>query len=276
MTSNVLKQQNNPVLQSEFRYQRFVIQRSRNGNFWIFLAVLLVAPSILISIGYSVGRLLNLFPVVNWYSIPQTWHLNLLLMLVVVNISLYIVVTLVTLALSNSSISREKAKHTWSLLRLTNVKDSQIVVGKWWASVWALNGDHTMVIILRVGLLAAYLAIFLPSQHALDDITAPYRLYFLVMLPLIVLQGALDAALTAILGVVGAIPNETWQTVASFATMIIRLFLSIGLAWWFWNVLGLMHDSFTDALNLAGAGILGTIVALVASLLIARLLVERT
>ena len=144
MTSNTIKH-SNPVLSSEFRYQRFVIERSRSGRFWIFLAILLVAPSLLISLVYSTGLLSNLFPVVEWHQIPDTWHLNMLYVLIVANVSMYAVVTLVTIGLSSSSIRREKVKHTWSLLRLTNVSSTEIVLGKWWASIRALNGDQAMV-----------------------------------------------------------------------------------------------------------------------------------
>lgn len=271
----VLTQQN-PVVRSEFRYQRFVIERGRNGRIWIFLAILLIAPSIIFSIGYSVGLLFNLFPVVNWYDIPRTWHLNILLMLVVVNVSMYVVVTLVTIALANSSIGREKSKHTWALLRLTDINTGQIVVGKWWASLRALNGDHGMVIFLRVGLLAIALAIFIPSQHALADTTAPYRLYFLVMMPLIVIHGLLDAALSVSLGLAGAIPDDVLQTVSSFAVMVTRLLLSIGVAWWLWSVILLLESDFTQAIYWAVAGIIVTIVLLILSLGVSQWLVENS
>jgi len=264
----------NPVLNSEFKYQRFVIQRSRSGGFWIFLALLMVAPSLLLSLGYCIGLLLNLFPLIEWHIIPSTWHLNLLLMLIVVNVSMYIVVTLVTIGLANGSINREKDKHTWSLLRLTNISNTQIVLGKWWASLRALNGDHAMVILLRVGLLAIALAIFIPSQHAIEGITAPYRLYFLAILPLIVLQGFLDAALSAILGIAGAIPDDAWRSVGNFTVMIVRLFLGMLVAWWFWMVIMLIGTNFTAAIYLTLAGILMTAILIAIAVFIAQFLLD--
>lgn len=275
MTTNTIKAQN-PILQSEFRYQRFVIERSRSGRFWIFLAILLVAPSILLSLGYAVGLLLNLFPVINWNHIPLTWHLNLFLTLVVANISMYAVVTLVTIGLSSSSIRREKVKHTWSLLRLTNVSSTQIVLGKWWASIRALNGDHAMVIILRIGLLAIALGIFIPSLHSIDGISANYRLYFLLMMPLIIIQGILDAALSAILGIAGAIPDDAWQTVSGFTVVGIRLFIGISVGAWFWTILVQIKEDFTSALYTAGLGIVGTLLLMLITLIVARILITRS
>ncbi len=268
--------QQNPIVRSEFKYQRFVIERGRNGRIWIFLALLLIAPSIVLSIGYIIGLLLNLFPVVNWYDIPSTWHLNILLMLVVVNVSMYVVVTLVTIALANSSIGREKSKHTWALLRLTDIDSRKIVLGKWWASLRALNGDHAMVIFLRVGLLAVALAIFVPSQHALDDISEPYRLYFLIIMPLIVIHGLLDAGLSVSLGLAGAIPNDALQTVSSFAVMVTRLLLSILVGWWIWSVIILIERNFIHAVYLALAGILVTAILLIVSLWVSQWLVENS
>lgn len=264
----------NPVLNSEFKYQRFVIQRSRSGGFWIFLAILMLAPSLLLSIGYSIGLLLNLFPVIEWHLIPATWHLNLLLVLIVVNVSMYIVVTLVTIALANGSINREKDKHTWSLLRLTHISNRQIVLGKWWASLRALNGDQAMVILLRVGLLAIALAIFIPSQHAFNDITAPYRLYFLALMPLIVIQGLLDSALSAILGIAGAIPDDAWRSAGNFTVMVVRLFLGILVAWWLWTVIMLISTNFVGAIYLALAGILVTGLLIVIAVFVAQVLLE--
>lgn len=275
MTSNALTQ-DNPIVRSEFRYQRFVIERGRNGRIWIFLAFLLIAPSLLASIGYTIGLMLNLFPVMDWYNMNGSWHLTILMLLIVVNVSMYVVVTLISIALANSSIAREKSKHTWSLLRLTDIDTDRIVLGKWWASLQALNGDHSMVIVLRVGLLAIALAIFIPSYHALEDITAPYRLYFLIMTPLIIIHGLLDASVSVSLGLWGAIPNDAMQTVASFAVMLTRLLLSLAVGWWFWNVLLLIQSNFVHAIYLTLAGIVATIILLILSLFVSQWLVENS
>ncbi|HRF99264.1 MAG TPA: hypothetical protein PLZ51_28825, partial [Aggregatilineales bacterium] len=49
-------------------------------------------------------------------------------------------------------ITRERKGQTWDVLVLTNVDARQIVLGKWWASLVALWGDHAMIGFLRVGL----------------------------------------------------------------------------------------------------------------------------
>lgn len=275
MTTNTIKQQN-PILQSEFRYQRFVIERSRNGGFWIFLAILIVAPSVLISLAYTIAVLLNLFPSINVPELPLSWRMNMFYTLIVANISMYTVVTLVTIGLSSSSIRREKEKHTWSLLRLTNISSNQIVLGKWWASLRALNGDHAMVIILRVGLVANALMTFFPTLHQGTDLSAMYPLYFLWIMPLIIIHAILDAALSAILGIAGAIPEAPWNTVGSSAILIIRLFLSIGVAWWLWIVLVQLHNDITQALYTTVYAIIGTLLLMLVTLIVARVLITRS
>ena len=171
------------------------------------LAVILVAPSLLLSLWYNLALLFHLIEVQDFYNLINTWHINGGLLLFVSNLSLYPVVTLVSIALGRNSISREKEKHTWALLRLSDVDDGAIVMGKWWASLRGLWGDHLMVVILRVGLLAYYLSVILPAQHGLDAVTAPYRFYFGLMLPFIIGQAIIDAALSASMGLVSAIPE---------------------------------------------------------------------
>lgn len=276
MTELAANPNTNPVLNAEFRYQRFVIDRSRVGRIWILLAALMVVPSLIISIGYSVGVLFSLIPPVTWSSLPQSIHWSLTLLLFVVNISMYTVVTLVTMGLSNGSIRREKTNHTWSLLRLTPVNNRRIVFGKWWASLWALNGDHGMVIFLRVGLLAVFIGVFLPSRHALNDMTAPYTLYFMVTAILVLIHGALDAGLSAILGVAGALPNESLGVVGTFATMVTRLLLAIGVAVWFGLLLLNLLTSLMSAVMVGLIGIVLTGALLVALLWLSPLLIDNT
>src|SRR5688572_13595401 len=111
----------NPILESEFNYQRFVIQNSRSGWFWIVLAVLMVVPSLAIAFIYIVGLLFGLIIPPMRTEILGSWHINPSLILVTVTVSLNVVVTLVTIGLAHGSIRREKEKHTWPLLRLTNI-----------------------------------------------------------------------------------------------------------------------------------------------------------
>lgn len=265
----------NPILDSEFKHQRYIINNSRSGWIWIALAVVMVAPSLIISIAYTVGLLLNLIGQEDFYNLLNTWHINWGLLLFISNISLYPVVTLVSIALGRNSISREKEKHTWSLLRLTDIDSRTIILGKWWASLKGLSGDHTMVIILRVGLLAYYLSVFLPAQHGLNDINAPYRIYFLMMLPLIAGQAFLDAALSAIMGLASAIPDETWGAVTTVAALILRLLLSIAIAFWIYTIFVWMETSFLDAFYLASAGLVATAILTLVSLFAAQILMDR-
>lgn len=197
-------------------------------------------------------------------------------MLIVVNISMYTVVTLVTIALSNQSVRREKVQHTWALLRMSAVRNHEIVIGKWWAGLWSLNGDHAMVLWVRVGLLALYLAIFLPAYHQINgDPPAAYTLYFVATVPLILLQGFLDAALSTILGVLGAIPNAAWQTVASFTTMLLRLVTAIMVGLWLWQLLLILAQDFVGALQWAAAGTFATLLAVMMSVFIAQYLIDQ-
>lgn len=264
----------NPILSAEFRHQRYIIINSRSGWIWIALAVILIAPALIISIGYTVGLLLNLIPQENFYNLINTWHINLGLVLLVSNLSLYPVVTLVAVALGRNSISREKQKHTWGLLRLTDIDSRTIVLGKWWASLRGLWGDHVMVIILRVGLLAYYLSVLLPAQHGLEDISAPYRIYFLVMLFFVVGQAILDAAFSAILGLVSALPEEAFGAVITTTALLTRFSLSIATGFWIYYLFAWMHGSFLNTLYLASGGFLLTAFLLLLTLLAAQKLTE--
>lgn len=264
----------NPILSAEFRHQRYIIMNSRSGAIWIALAVILIAPALIIALAYTVALLFNLIPRQEFYNLPNTVHINLGLLLLVANLSLYPVVTLVAIALGRNSISREKEKHTWGLLRLTDIDSRTIILGKWWASLRGLWGDHLMVIILRVGLLAWYLVILLPAQHGLDDITAPYRLYFLFTLPFVLGQATLDAAFSAILGLVSALPDEVLGSVISTSAMVLRLFLSVAVGFWTYYLLAWMRSDFLNALYLASGGFLLTAFLLIITLLAAQKLTE--
>ena len=261
----------NPVQESEFNYQRFVIQNSRSGWFWIVLAVLMVVPSLAIALIYIVGLLSGLIVPPLRTELLGTWHPNPSLILVTVTVSLNVVVTLVTIGLAHGSIRREKEKHTWSLLRLTTIDSAKIVIGKWWASLWALNGDNVMVIVLRIGLLAMACAVYVP---ALAEHTSAYRLEFLLLLPFIILQACFDAALSAMMGIASAIPEEEWATVASFTSMTLRLFFSLGVGYWFWLILMGISTDFPGSLILAVQGTLVTLIAFLLGLISAKLLLD--
>lgn len=273
MTTNTIT---NPVLTAEFRHQRFVIQNSRNGWIWILLAILMIAPAFILTVGYTVGLLTGWLVVPNWYAIPQSWHWGAYLLLVTVMVSLYIVVTLVTMALANSSIRREKDKHTWGLLRLTEVKSEQIVWGKWWASLWALNGDNVMVILLRMGVLAMVCGVYLPAYHASINQSAPYRLYFLILLPILALQAAIDTGFSAILGIASAVPDDALGTVTRYIASMLRLMLSLLLGYWFYEVLIRLVDAPVSSFLLALIGLCVSFICLLLGFIAAKLLVDRS
>ncbi len=216
----------NPVVDAEFHHQRFVIQRGRVGLIWIILAGVMVLPALLISLGYTIAAFLS--PV-----IPQASDVLLLeagtmpsaLWLAIMTVAMYPVVMLVTFGLSANSVRREKSGHTWDYLRLTELDAQQIVIGKWWASLRALNGDHGMVMVLRFGFSSAFV-MFLS-----DMIITPFGLpaeWTLLPLLLIItaIYGFLDAGLTAALGIVGAMIDVGGPTFP-FILFSIRVFTAL-------------------------------------------------
>lgn len=262
----------NPVLTAEFRHQRYIIQTSRAGWFWIGLAMLLVIPSLLVSLVYSVLALWGQPLLADFYRYPASVHAFAGVLLVVINLALYPVVTLVGLSLANSSITREKQNHTWSLLRLTQLRNEQIVLGKWGASIRALNGDYIMVLLVRVGLAAHYLIVLLPAWQ--NDLSVPVAAYFLIAALFIVLQALLDAALTAAVGVVSALPDETVGVVSGSSALVVRLLLGLLVAAWFLLLMRAAHAGFAALFGVGLMGLAGTLVALLALLALGRFLLD--
>jgi hypothetical protein len=266
----------NPILQREFSYQRFVIQRSRSGIFWIGLAVLMIVPALIAALYYTAATVFNRLPLVLFYDIPTSFHAYTGVLLLLVNLSLYPVVTLVMLALARGSIAREKEGGTWQLLRLTTINNWQIVIGKWWASLKALNGDQSMILVLRVGLAAYYIGFMLPSIHAtLDTITAPYALYLLVLAPLFIVQAFFDALLTAAVGVIAAIPDEAAGTVVTSTVLLLRFVTVLLVGVWFVMIMNALRTSFVTALLIAIGGTISTALFVLAALGLAYFLLER-
>jgi hypothetical protein len=267
----------NPILKREFSYQRFVIQRSRSGVFWIGLAVLMVVPALIASIYYTAATFLNRVPFVLFYDIPTSLHAYTGVLILMVNLSLYPVVTLVMLALARGSIAREKEGGTWQILRLTTINNWQIVIGKWWASLKALNGDQGMVVVLRVGLTAYYIGFMLPSIHStLDTVSAPYALYLIALAPLFIIQTLLDAMLTAAVGVIAAIPDEATGAVVTSTVLMLRFFTVLMVAAWFAYIMNVLRTSIVTALLAAIGGTVITGLLVLAALGLAYFLLERT
>lgn len=139
----------NPVLRAELRHQRHVISTSRAGRVWIGLALVLLVPAAIATLIYLVVALIGT-------QVPPPYiPIGLLAgVLIIMNIALYIVVTLMTMGLAANSISREQTGKTWDTLLLTTLNVRQIIWGKWWATLRALWGDHALLGWLRLGLVA--------------------------------------------------------------------------------------------------------------------------
>lgn len=267
----------NPILQAEFRYQRFVIERGRVGRIWIVLAALLLIPGLITSIVYSGFALANLsfIRTPTWLE-PFNSLLNLgNATLLIISLSVYPVVTLITLGLASNSIRREKIGQTWDVLRLTDVDANQLVFGKWWASLRALLGDHIMVTLLRIGLIAYYLVALLPilrAQAGMEPLNNTVALLW--MAPLAIVYSVMDAALTTSFGVIATIPDDEIGAIAGGVTIVGRIFMSVFavglLVVVCWQLRTSMLAAF--ALSLAGIGIYALL--LLASLFVARWLVR--
>ena len=237
----------NPIVSAEFNHQRFVIKQGRVGYLWILLAAMLVVPALLISLVTSISAFLGgVVPELGSLTLPIAWeagtpqafigNLGWVLILVMAPAQ-YLVVTLVTMALSANSIRREKAGLTWDSLRLTGIGTRRIVWGKWWASMRALAGDHVMVTIMRMGLVTLVMTTFAPSIDMLSQLEPVSHLEKMpLLLTLTVLFGVFDAALTAAFGVLAAIPNEAAGTVVGTSVMGLRMvamvvsFILLGLS----------------------------------------------
>lgn len=223
----------NPILRAEFHYQRFVIQRGRNGTFWIVLAALLVIPAIIGALVFSAFALaginLNITALPPWAASIEVLLQLLFVALLVVNLSLYPVVTLITLGLSSNSIRREKVGHTWDVLRLTDIDGNALVFGKWWASLRALLGDQVMVTVLRMGLIASYLVFALPwftTQAGYLAAPTNTTALFLALFPFTLAYGVLDSALTAAFGVLATIPDDAEGAIVGGIAIVGRIFVS--------------------------------------------------
>jgi len=246
----------NPIVDAEFHHQRFVLERGRVGMIWIILAGVMVLPALLISLAYTIAAFVS--PVV-----PQANDILLLaagampswLWLAIMTVAMYPVVTLVTFGLSANSVRREKSGHTWDHLRLTELDPQQIVIGKWWASLRALNGDHGMVMVLRFGFSAAFVMVLR------DMIITPFGLPAeWTILPLLLIITAiysfLDAGLTAALGIVGAMVDIGGPTIP-FILFVVRVFTAImALGLWF-GTLFIIPMGLLFMLLITGLGFLG-------------------
>jgi hypothetical protein len=174
------------------------------------------------------------------------------------------VVTLINLALAARSIQREKENRTWDNLRLTDIGAGKIVMGKWWASLRALNGDFLMVTLIRMGFVSFYLVSVAPVLDILENLTSPtitftrsteYLPFIVPLLPLTAIYGVLDAAFTAALGILAPLPDEPLGSVVGALAVGVRLLTMGGAAVWFALTLNLLRFDGTAALVLALGGL---------------------
>jgi len=249
----------NPVVDAEFHHQRFVIQRGRVGLIWIILAGIMVLPALLISLGYTLAAFVSpIIPQASDVLTFQAGTMPAVLWLGIMTVAMYPVVMLVTFGLSANSVRREKSGHTWDYLRLTELDAQQIVIGKWWASLRALNGDHGMVMVLRFGFSAAFV-MFLS-----DMIITPFGLpaeWTLLPLLLIItaVYGFLDAGLTAALGIVGAMIDIGGPTFP-FILFSVRVFTAVAaLGLWLGTLfiipMGILFVLLLSALGIVSYGL---------------------
>lgn len=229
----------NVISRAELRHQRHVIRSSRAGTAWIVLAVLMLAPGVLTSLGAVVLVLLPLDDPAGWalWTNPIVDAVVTLgvVSLYTMNFALYLVLTLITLGLSYSSISREKTNRTWEVLLLTDVNARQMVRGKWWASLASLWGDHMILVVLRVGLGALIILTARP-----DD-----PLLYLGLLTLgMVAFTLVDTAFTVALGIASALSGGA-APITGTVVMVVRLVGALAAA-----------SAYLLALLLAGFGTL--------------------
>jgi hypothetical protein len=228
----------NPVMRAELRHQRHVISSSRSGWFWILLSMLMLVPALLAALVLIAAALfrVDLEPIFSAEPLASLGNLGVT-SLMIMNFALYIVVTLVTLALAARSISREYESGTWDNLLLTNMTARQIVLGKWWATLRALWGDHLLVLALRLGFVTWL-------DFVGSDPLLPTRARLIPSLLVVIAFSLADSALTTILGILPPVSgrNPIVMTLALgirfvVSAAILAVTIGIGLLLHEWNPL---------------------------------------
>jgi hypothetical protein len=227
---------NNPILNAELHHQWYVMEKSRSGRMWILLAVILLLPAGLTSLVLFVRVLLGQpIPGVPW-TVGQPFDLLAAgqVMLLVMNIALTVVVMLVSFALSTNSITREKRGKTWDNLILTNVSARKLVLGKWIASLKALDGDHIMIGVLRLGMVAWIVAGF---QDRMLANTLPIQTHLILLTILVVLFTIIDAMFNTALGI-GLVMGDLPDGLSTALFFLLRGLGIIYIGWVFVQVIG--------------------------------------
>lgn len=256
----------NPVVQAEFRHQRFVINNSRSGGIWILLALLMVVPALLASL-FFIGAAFAALYVPGLLDLLMVGEGVLYVIVMITMVSLQVVVTMITLALAANSIGRERRGLTWDNLRLTSLTPRQIVLGKWWASLRALWGDHLMAGILRAGFLcgvvasiAAYLldpglsSVVLIPPEMVENTAAYLLLHLPLLLAFTALYGLLDAGLTAAMGMISALAERLGVVATTVVFGLRAALLLLAFGWMLLTLLAFFNGP--DYLLLAVGGAL--------------------
>jgi hypothetical protein len=221
-----------PVTRAELNYQWHIIETSRSGAVWIWIAYILLVPAAIVSIAFFVGAILNQFVVGGIHPLSDSLAALLGSLgathLLAMNLAMYFVLTMITLGLATNSITREKRGKTWDNLLLTGVSARNIVWGKWWATLYALWGDHAMAASLRLGIVAWL--VYVMGGEALYQPILPFLptvlSYLIVGAVLLVVYAVIDAALTAALGVL--MPLTPFDSSAAFVVVFgFRLLLTL-------------------------------------------------
>jgi len=229
------------ITQAELRHQWYILEKSRSGRAWIIIAILMLLPAILITFYFMILVIFGL--PMTWNPVGNAFADNLIelgfVALIVMNVSLYLIVILITLGLSSNSITRERKGLTWDVLLLTNVDARQIVLGKWWASLVALWGDHAMVAFLRIGAVCLIILSIEPFT-GIPLAPAPFGLspilwHSAILSLVFVAYTVIDAMFTAALGVGGSVSTQN-ASVVSGVIFMVRLMGIIGFVWWIINI----------------------------------------
>lgn len=266
----------NIIAQAEFRHQRHVINTSRSPSGFIFIALLMLAPALIMSfILFFVGLLgYSLDPFIAPPDDLRRPLTNIgVVALITMNIALYLVVLLITLGLSSSSITRERESKNWEILLLTNVDAKQIVYGKWWASLQALWGDHVMIGLLRLGMVGGLIAFHNDRLSEVPFGLSPTVAHLLVLTAIMLAFTLIDAAFTTAIGV--AIPLANWHGSVITAVVIgIRAF-TVAAALWFANEIRLALINDGPYIAIALVGLAGFLAGTWAALRIAEVIAVR-
>ncbi|MCU0499350.1 MAG: hypothetical protein MUF87_18525 [Anaerolineae bacterium] len=236
-----LRLSRNPVFRAELHHQWYVIEKSRSGRGWIAIAILMLVPALLTSLLLFIGGLFGMtiqgLPITEG-DLPTVAIGLGQVMLLVMNIALYVVVLLVSYGLTANSITRERNNHTWENLILTNVSARTVVLGKWSASLWSLYGDHLMIALMRLGLIAWVVAGF--PERMIN--TTPLSTHILVLAAITLSFTLLDVMFTSALALLFTLWNVPGP-VSGTVFLIARAGAALYAFWIFADIVSLMYTA---------------------------------